>query len=86
MDVPRRRAGRRGGGEAGGLRAGLHGGDPGWGIVAYFRVTDIEAAARRVVELGGSVEAEAVAEPGFGRFRHCRDPQGLRFGLHEPEP
>lgn len=66
------------------IRAGLHGDDPEHGIVPYFRVADIEAAAARVRELGGTVEGPGEDEPGFGRFCNCRDAQGLRFGLHQP--
>jgi predicted enzyme related to lactoylglutathione lyase len=70
--------------EAAGIRAGLHGNDPAHGTVVYFRVSDLEASAARVRELGGEVEEPAAEEPGFGRFYNCRDPQGLRFGLHQP--
>ena len=66
-----------------GIRAGLHGNDPAHGIVPYFRVPDIEAAAARVRELGGEVEGVSEEEAGFGRFCNCRDSQGLRFGLHQ---
>ncbi|MCJ2144617.1 VOC family protein [Methylobacterium sp. E-066] len=66
------------------IRAGLHGNDPAHGIVLYFSVTDIEAAAARVRALGGDVEGPSEAEAGFGRFCNCRDSQGLRFGLHQP--
>jgi uncharacterized protein len=66
------------------IRAGLHGNDPDHGIVPYFRVADIETAAARVRELGGEVEGPSDEETGFGRFCNCRDPQGLRFGLHQP--
>lgn len=64
-------------------RAGLHGDDSSYGMVVFFRVPDIESAAARVRELGGEVEGP-LDEPGFGRFCNCRDPQGLRFGLHQP--
>jgi len=70
--------------ETASMKAGLHGSDPGYGTVVYFRVTDIEAAAARVRELGGEVEEPGTGEPGFGRFYNCRDPQGLRFGLFQP--
>lgn len=66
------------------IRAGLHGSDPEHGIVPYFRVPDIEIAAARVRELGGEVEGPGEEQTGFGRFCNCRDPQGLRFGLHQP--
>ncbi len=70
--------------ETPGGRMGLHGNDPEWGMVPYLRVAHIESAARKVRELGGEAE-EVVAESGFGKFCNCRDPQGMRFGLHQPE-
>lgn len=65
-----------------GIRAGLHGDDPGYNIIPYFRVADLAAAAARVRQLGGEVEGPG-EEAGFGRFCNCRDRQGLRFGLHQ---
>jgi hypothetical protein len=32
---------------------------------------------------GGEADPPASEEPGFGRFSSCRDPQGIRFGLHQ---
>ena len=64
------------------LKAGIHGGDPNWGFLVYFGVPDLEVAIADVNRLGGAAEAP-IDEPGFGRFCICRDPQGLRFGLHQ---
>jgi predicted enzyme related to lactoylglutathione lyase len=63
------------------IKAGLHGEDPSPQIYVYFNVSDIEAAAARVRAAGGEAE-EPTDEPGFGRFVNCRDPSGIRFGLH----
>jgi uncharacterized protein len=63
------------------IKAGLHGDDPSPQIYVYFNVSDIEAAAERVRAAGGEAEAPT-DEPGFGRFVNCRDPGGIRFGLH----
>lgn len=78
-----------GGGGGAGVPGGIHGGDPGAPPLLFFAVAEIEAAARRVVELGGEVlgddvegDADSIAE--FGRFRICRDDQGSPFGLHQP--
>jgi uncharacterized protein len=75
--------------DAGGFPGGLHAGDPGAAPYLFFRVEDVEAAAARVRELGGTIEdidlegdADQVAR--FGRFRMCRDDQGAPFGLHQP--
>lgn len=70
--------------EAPGGKVGLHGGDPNWGMVPYLKVSDIETATAQVQQLGGEAEA-IVQEDGFGRFCNCRDPQGMRFGLHQPD-
>jgi predicted enzyme related to lactoylglutathione lyase len=64
------------------IKAGLHGEDPSPQIYVYFNVPDLEAAAARVRAAGGETE-ETTDEPGFGRFVNCRDPGGIRFGLHQ---
>ncbi|WP_027659512.1 VOC family protein [Salinispora fenicalii] len=50
----------------------------------YFAVDDIEAAMKRVVELGGEVEPMRPPTEQWGAFVECRDNQGLPFGLHLP--
>jgi predicted enzyme related to lactoylglutathione lyase len=70
--------------ETGGVRGGLHGDDEDARIVLYFSVADIDAAVRRVRELGGEARDPGPAGMG-GRFTSCRDDQGVAFGLHEPE-
>jgi predicted enzyme related to lactoylglutathione lyase len=69
-----------------GIRGGLHDEDPEARIVVYFAVPDIDAAVRTVRELGGEADDAGPDEPGFGRFAHCRDDQGVTFGLHQPPP
>jgi hypothetical protein len=69
--------------ETGGLRGGVHGDDDAATIVLYFSVPDLDDAVRRVRELGG--EAPDPDPPGAsGRYAHCRDDQGVVFGLHQP--
>jgi uncharacterized protein len=67
---------------------GLHGGDPGASPYLFFRVDDLDAAAARVRELGGTVAEELDDNPDtiarFGRFVFCKDDQGSGFGLHQP--
>ena len=71
------------------MRGGMHGGNPGASPYVFFMVDDMEAALKRVRELGGSVEeidvdgGEESAEQ-FGLFKLCRDDQGSGFGLHQP--
>jgi uncharacterized protein len=69
--------------DTGAVRGGLHGADPETKIVLYFEVPDIEAAVRRVRELGGEAE-EPGPERESGRYAGCRDDQGVAFGLRQP--
>jgi predicted enzyme related to lactoylglutathione lyase len=50
------------------------------GIRPYFDVDDINAAAARVRELGGS-SGEPGPVPGMGWFAVCTDPEGNDFGI-----
>jgi predicted enzyme related to lactoylglutathione lyase len=65
------------------MRVGLHGDDPRPQIYIFFEVPDLEQAIALVREAGGEADPPAPEEPGFGRFSNCRDPQGIRFGLHQ---
>jgi len=65
------------------IGAGIHTSDPDACMVVYFAVADIEAAARRVRELGGKADEPGPEIEGFGRFVECRDDQGVRFGLRQ---
>ena len=77
---------RDGGGvfDTGAGQFGLHGDDPNPAMTPYLRVDDIDAAVSRIRALGGVAE-DIVTADGFGRFSNCQDPQGTRFGLHQPE-
>lgn len=66
-----------------GAGLGLHPGDEP-GVVVFFRVRDIQSAAARVEALGGKLEGPIGDQGPFGTFVLCRDPQGIRFGLHRP--
>jgi predicted enzyme related to lactoylglutathione lyase len=52
-------------------------------IYVFFEVPDLEQAVAAVREAGGEADPPGREEPGFGRFSLCRDPQGIRFGLHQ---
>ncbi len=73
-----------------GVGGGIHGGDSGASPYVFFRVDDMDAAVKRVRELGGTAEAvgNTADDPEiarrFGRFQLCTDDQGSGFGLHEP--
>jgi hypothetical protein len=64
------------------IRVGLHGKDPGSQIYVFFEVADLDGAIALVKEVGGDADP-VTSEPGFGKFSNCRDPQGIRFGLHQ---
>jgi uncharacterized protein len=64
------------------MRVGLHGNDPQPQIYTFLEVPDLESAIALVRQAGGEADPPA-EEPGFGRFSNCRDPQGIRFGLHQ---
>ena len=65
------------------MSVGLHGGDSEPKVYLFFDVPDLEQAVARVREAGGESGSSLAEEPGFGRFAHCRDPQGIPFGLHQ---
>lgn len=69
--------------ELSGTGLGLHPGDEPE-IMVFFRVGDITDAAARVEALGGVLEGPIGDQGAFGTFVVCRDPQGIRFGLHRP--
>jgi predicted enzyme related to lactoylglutathione lyase len=52
------------------------------GPVVYFGVADVDAASARVRELGGTAD-ESQEIPGVGRYSHCADTEGNRFGLFQ---
>ena len=60
---------------------------PTW--VPHFSVADIEASARRILELGGAVHVGPWEADGTGRWLLFSDPQGAHcylMQLNEPEP
>ena len=50
-----------------------------WG--SYVNVDDVDAAAKKAVELGGTVYKEPTDIPGVGRFCVIGDPQGAALSL-----
>jgi len=50
-------------------------------ITNYITVADLEAAAKKVPELGGRVCTDRMEVPGMGSFRIVADPDGNSFGL-----
>ncbi len=66
------------------IRVGLHGNDPAPPLLVFFQVPDMAAAMARVTALGGQADGAGPDEPGFGVFCLCTDPQGARFGRHQP--
>ena len=52
------------------------------GLMTYFDVEEIDAAIKRVGELGGSA-GERLEIPGVGFYAQCTDSQGNPFGLYQ---
>lgn len=67
----------------GGIRPAMPPGTPPHWLV-YFGADDIDAAVRRVEELGGHALSEVI-EMGPGRFVPAQDPQGAVFALYSGE-
>ncbi|MCK0167152.1 VOC family protein [Jannaschia sp. S6380] len=68
--------------EDGARQVGLNGGDAPC-VVPNLAVPDIDAAASRVAELGGTLMGRIENAGPLGRFATCKDPRGARFGLHQ---
>jgi uncharacterized protein len=60
----------------------MPGGAPGWQF--YFHTPDIDAAANRVRDGGGTIVQEPMEIPGGDYALVARDPQGAGFGLVGP--
>lgn len=52
----------------------------------YFAVEDCDATAAKIAQKGGSIHRAPEDIPGTGRFAIVADPQGVAFGLLQPEP
>lgn len=61
---------------------GENGGRPVW--LGYIYSTDVDADAKRVASLGGSVMREPTDIPMVGRFSVVADPHGAAFYLFKP--
>ena len=57
---------------------------PNW--TGYVYVDDVDAAARKVTELGGSIRRAPDDIPAVGRFAVIADPQGATIILFKPIP
>jgi predicted enzyme related to lactoylglutathione lyase len=55
------------------------------GVTVYFDVDDIEAAIKKVRELGGTCD-EKLPVPGQGWFSGCTDTEGNPFSLWQADP
>lgn len=61
---------------------GMEGIPPHW--MPYVGVDDVDAAAARVTELGGTVKVPPADIPGTGRFCVLQDPTGATIALFRP--
>jgi uncharacterized protein len=55
---------------------------PFWAM--YVGVPQLEAAAARITQLGGSASSPVIEVPTVGRMQMMRDPQGAAFYIYEP--
>jgi hypothetical protein len=60
----------------------VHGAPDPSGILPYFGVDDIDAARKRVADLGGTA-GERQEIPGVGLYARCTDTEGNAFGLYQ---
>jgi predicted enzyme related to lactoylglutathione lyase len=63
----------------------LYGDPSSTGVMPYFGVGDVEAAAGCVAELGGGA-GEKQEIPGVGFYVQCSDLDGNKFGLYQALP
>jgi len=56
------------------------------GVTIHFNVADVEASARKLVELGGAVVVPRTAVPKLGWTLLARDPAGNTVGLFQEDP
>jgi predicted enzyme related to lactoylglutathione lyase len=55
------------------------------GLVTYFNVDDMDAARRKVEQLGGKAE-DKMPIPGMGWIAHAQDTEGNPFSLWQSDP
>lgn len=67
------------GAPVGGIMTTPPGGEASW--TAYVAVDDVDAAAAKATELGGTVHRPPGDIPGVGRFAIVADPQGAAFAV-----
>ena len=58
----------------------MQGTPPHW--LVYFAVTDVDAKAKQVTQLGGKVLSPPMDIPNIGRFAIVQDPQGAVFSIY----
>jgi predicted enzyme related to lactoylglutathione lyase len=54
------------------------------GLITYFNVDDIDAARRRIQELGGNADDKAPV-PGMGWYARAEDTEGNSFSLWQTD-
>jgi len=67
-----------------GVPGGMHREEQGVSLQVFYVVSDLDEAAEKVIELGGTVAEGGEEGPGGRWLYACRDDQGVPFGLHEP--
>jgi uncharacterized protein len=56
------------------------------GHVNTVDVENIDASAKKVVELGGEIVLQKTIVPGVGFTMYCKDTEGSIFGLYQNDP
>lgn len=49
--------------------------------VPWIEVADVDAATKKVTQLGGQIRAPKMMVPGVGELAYCADPDGIVFAV-----
>ena len=60
-------------------------GEPEQAVILTMEVDDVDAFSERVVGAGGAITAERSPIPGVGWFVMATDPNGVYFGMLQPD-
>lgn len=58
---------------------------PGVCVNVYFHVDDIDRTIEKVTDNGGTVIVQKTAIPNVGHFAMISDPEGIVFGIMQPQ-
>ncbi len=55
-------------------------------VVSTILVDSIDAFCAKIERSGGEIVAPKKAVPGVGYNASCKDPEGILFSIHQPDP